>query len=177
MDSITPEQARADMEALGLPQVVLDAFDGAPIPEPLTWHMRASWELLWDFPEHQHKYFEGRITPLWTDHTGHTIVAYRHDGEKRGFFRFFLELPEGEEECDLGLSWPQILVRTFVDLYESEVELDEIRTIAALVRFDHVDRLLNELENTPLDTDEAYEAWHDRFASTLPRLDEPGGMP
>src|SRR5262245_12425128 len=97
MDFITRERARQDMLALGLPRIIIDAFDGCPLPYNLDIQFREPYPIFSMGPEAQAAYGQGRITPLWTGGGDYTIVAYHHSPTRKGFFRFSIESP-GEEQ-------------------------------------------------------------------------------
>jgi len=176
MEPIDLEQARANLVALRLPRVVLDAFDGKPIPEPMKWRFRCPWEMLLDLtPEQQAEYPAGRVTPVWSDHTGGMVTAYRHDGARPGFLRFVLEQPDVEDES--GLSWPQVLVRELTTMWEAEVDDEELEDIATQLGVAFFDPLIRELEENPRATEEEEQAWYRAFLARLPAHGADGGMP
>ena len=162
MDFITPEQARRDIIALGLPQIVLDAFDEKPLPYNLDlgFQLPAIFSL---GPEGHNEYGEGRITPIWQRSSSPTIVAYHHASARRGFFRFDIE-SQGEEE-PIGLTWQQVLVNEFKFLWELDYEWtdDRLREVAGWFHFKHIDLLIFELSQAKRDTFEQDEVWYRSF--------------
>jgi hypothetical protein len=162
MDYITREQAREDIVALGLPQIVLDAFDGKPLPYDLDIQFREPYQIFALGPKQQEIYGEGRITPLWTGCGDYTIVAYDHLPARKGFFRFNIELAVDEDE-PVGLSWQQILVEEFKFLWESEETDERLREVALWFEFKYIDLLIAELPQAKLDTCEKDALWYQSF--------------
>ncbi|CAN5498762.1 hypothetical protein BH11PLA2_BH11PLA2_03320 [soil metagenome] len=157
MDFITREQARRDIVALGLPQIVLDAFDGKPLQYNLDIEFREPYQIFSMPPEGQAVYGKGRITPVWTG--GDTIVAYHHAPARKGFFRFDIESP-GEEYQPVGLSWQQVLVKEFKFLWEQEWTDERLKEVAGWFCFKHIDLLIAELPKAKLDTFEKDALWY-----------------
>ncbi len=130
MDYITREQAREDIIALGLPQIILDAFDDKPLPYNLDIEFREPYQIFSMGPEGQDAYGQGRITPIWTGGGDYTIVAYQHEPKRKGFFRFDIESP-GEEYEPVGLSYQQVLVKEFKFFWEQEWTDEQLREVGA----------------------------------------------
>lgn len=166
MDFITREQARQDIVALGLPQIVLDAFDEKPLPYNLDIQFREPYTIFALGPEGQAAYGRGRITPIWTGGGAYTIVAYHHASERNGFFRFDIESPE-EEEHPVGLNWQQLLVKEFKFLWEMEWMDDRLREVAGWFGFKYIDLLIAELPQAKLDTFEKDTAWYRSFLNRI----------
>jgi hypothetical protein len=166
MDFVTREQARHDIVALGLPQIVLDAFDENPLPYNLDIEFRQPYQIFSLGPEGQAAYGQGRITPIWTGGGDYTIVAYHHAPARSGFFRFDIESP-GEEEQPSGLSWQQVLVKEFKFLWEQQWPDQRLREVAAWFRFNHIDLLIAELNQVKLDTFEKDTIWYQSFLKRL----------
>ena len=169
MDTITADEAHARIMELGLPSVVLTAFEGKPVPEVLQWQMRDPYEIFTEPTAHE-VYPPGGIVPLWSDHTGYTIVGIRERGAPLGFLRFGLER-EPTEPADIeGLSWQQIVVEDLVQIWEvgDDEELADraLREAATHLRFESVDRLLDALREPARNED--FENWHRAFLQTLP---------
>jgi hypothetical protein len=162
MDFITRDQARQDIVALGLPQIVLDAFDEKPLPYNLDVQFREPYTIFSLGPEGQAAYGQGRITPIWTGGGNSTIVAYHHAPERKGFFRFSIETRE-EEVPPVGMDWQQVLVQEFKVLWEHEWPDDRLKEVAAWFGFNHVDQLIAELPQANLDTFERNEVWYRSF--------------
>ncbi len=176
MDPITWEDARANLIALTLPAVLLDVFEQRDIPELLQWEFRDPYELfesstIPSLPVDYAVYPPGRITPLWSIHTGGVVVGYRHEGGLPGFLRFPLECRDGEV-FEEGLSYPQSLVAPLVSIWEGEEEESEAesaaRRAAALLEFPDIDRLLASLASTPRPSSGEHDAWYAAFLKTLP---------
>jgi hypothetical protein len=164
MDFITREQARQDIVALGLPQIVLDAFDDEPLPYNLDIQFREPYQIFSMGPEGHATYGQGRITPIWTG--GDTIVAYHHAPARKGFFRFGIELP-GEEEKTANLSWQQVLVKEFKFLWEQEWTDERLREVAGWFDFKYIDLLIAELPQAKLDTFAKDAVWYDSFLENV----------
>ena len=162
MDFITREHARQDIVALGLPQIVLDAFDAKPLPYNLDIQFREPYPILSMGPEGQAAYGQGRITPIWTGGGDYTIVAYHYAPARKGFFRFDIESP-GEEEKPVGLSWQQVLVKEFKFLWEQEWTDERLREVAGWFGFKYIDLLIAELPQATLDTFDNDAAWYKSF--------------
>jgi hypothetical protein len=162
MDFITQEQARQDIVALGLPQIILDAFDGKPLPYNLDIQFHEPYQILSMGPDIQASCGQGRITPIWTGGGDYTIVAYHHAPTRKGFFRFAIESP-GEEEQPIGLSWQQVLVKEFKFLWEQECTDERLREVAGWFGFKYVDLLIAELAQAKLDTFEKDALWYQSF--------------
>ena len=162
MDFITREQARQDIVGLGLPQIVLDAFDGKPLPYNLEAQFREPYPIFSMGPEGQAAYGRGRITPVWTGGGDYTIVAYRHAPATKGYFRFDIESP-GKEEQPVGLTWQQVLVKEFKFLWEQEWTDERLREAAGRFGFKYIDLLIAELPQAKLDTAEKDAVWYQSF--------------
>jgi len=162
MDFITREQARQDIVALGLPQRILDAFDGKPLPYNLDIAFREPYQIFAMEPEEQAAYGQGRITPVWTGGGDYTIVAYQHEPARKGFFRFDIESP-GEEYQPIGLSWQQILVKEFKFFWEQEWTDERLKEVADWFDFKHIHLLIAELPQAKLDTTEKDTLWYRSF--------------
>jgi hypothetical protein len=162
MNFITQEQARQDIVALGLPQVVLDAFDEKPLPYNLDIDFRVPYPIFSMGPEGQAAYGQGRITPIWTGGGDYTIVAYDHTAARKGFFRFDIESP-GEVQEPCGLTWQQVLVKEFKSLWEQEWTDERLREVAGWFDFKHIDLLIAELPEAKLDTFEKDTVWYRSF--------------
>jgi hypothetical protein len=162
MDFITREQARRNIVALGLPQIVLDAFDEKPLPYNLGIQFRGPYPIFSMGEEGQAAYGQGRITPLWTGGGDYTIVAYHHAPARKGFFRFDIESP-GEEEEPVGLTWQQVLVKEFKFLWEQEWTDERLREVASWFGFKYIDLLNAELPEAKLDTFEKDATWYHAF--------------
>jgi hypothetical protein len=162
MDFITREQARQDIGALALPQIVLDAFDGKPLPYNLDIQFREPNTIFSLGPERQAAYGQGRITPIWTGGGDYTIVAYHHSPTRKGFFRFDIETPE-EDEQSVGMNWQQVLVKEFKFLWETEMSDERLREVADWFEFKYIELLIAELPEANLDTFEKEAAWYQSF--------------
>lgn len=162
MDYITREQAREDIVTLGLPQIVLDTFDGKPLPYDLDIEFHEPYQIFALGPKEQGNYGEGRITPLWTGGGDYTIVAYHHLPARKGFFRFDIESSGGKDE-PVGLSWQQILVKEFKFLWESEWPDERLREVALWFGFNYIDLLIAELPQAKLNTFAKDAVWYQSF--------------
>ena len=168
MRPITWDEARRELVALALPEVVLTAFESPrQVPETLQWLMRDPGELF-EEPADFDAYPPGAITPLWAVQTGHIIVGHRRTGGAPGFLRFLLEETELVEE---GLSFDQLIVRDLVSVWEYEDDdataEERVREAASLLAFGPVDRLVEDLRATPRRTSQEYDAFLARFRATL----------
>jgi hypothetical protein len=161
MDFITREQARQNIVALGLPQIVLEAFDEKPLPYNLDIQFREPYPILSLGPKEQARYGQGRITPIWTGGGDYTIVAHHHDSTRQGYFRFDIET--AEEEQPIGMNWQQLLVKEFKYLWEAEIPDDELREVADWFHFKYIELLVNELPKANLDSFEKDTAWYQSF--------------
>jgi hypothetical protein len=162
MNYITKDEARANIVTLGLPQIVLDAFDGKPLPYDLDIQFREPYTIFSLGPDEQATYGEGPITPIWTGGGDYIIVAYHHLPARKGFFRFDIEAP-GEEEQPVGLSWQQVLVKEFKALWETEMPEDQIREVAGWFGFKYLDLLIAQLSDVENDSIEEDDAWYEAF--------------
>ena len=162
MDIITREQARKDIVALGLPQIILDAFDEKPLPYNLDIQFREPYPIFSMGPEGQAAYGKGRVTPIWTGGGDYTIVAYHHAPARKGFFRFHIESPE-EEEQPAGLTWQQVLVKEFKFLWEQEWTDERLKEVAGWFGFEYINLLIAELPQAKLDTFEKDAVWYESF--------------
>lgn len=164
MDFITREKARQDILALGLPQIVLDAFDEKPLPYDLDLQFREPYKIFGLGMNEQSRYGQGRITPLWGG-GGYRIVAYHHAPQRKGYFRFDME--SGEEQQPIGLSWQQILVKEFKFLWELEWPDERLREVAGWFSFNHIDLLIDELSHAELDTFAKDDSWYNAFLKRI----------
>jgi hypothetical protein len=165
MDFVTRDQARQDIIALGLPQIVLDAFDAKPLPYNLDIQFREPYQVFSVGEEGQAVYGLGRITPIWTGGGDYTIVAYHHAQTRKGFFRFDIE--SGEEEQPIGLTWQQILVKEFKFLWEQEWTDERLAEVAERFAFKYIDLLIAELSHAKLDTFEKNSVWYHSFLARV----------
>jgi hypothetical protein len=152
--------------ALRLPQIVLDDFDGKPLPYNLDLHFREPYPIFLIGAEGQAAYGQGGITPIWTGRGDYTIVAYHHAPARKGFFRFDIETPEKEEQPP-GLSWQQVLVKEFKFLWELEWTDERLREVADLFGFKYIDLLIAGLSQAKLDTFEKDAAWYCSFLKNV----------
>jgi hypothetical protein len=164
MDFITREQARHDIVALGLPQIILDAFDNKPLPYNLDIEFREPYQVFSMRPDVQMAYGQGRITPVWTGGGDYTIVAYHHASARKGFFRFDIESP-GEEYQPIGLSWQQVLVKEFKFLWEQEWSDERLKEVADWFGFKYIDLLIAELSQANLNDTVWYHSFLERVGS------------
>ena len=164
MDFITRSQARQDIIALALPQMILDAFDNKPLPYNLDISFCEPYQIFSMPVKVQAAYGQGRITPIWTG--GHTIVAYHHAPDRNGFFRFNIE-SQGEDFQSFGLNWQQVLVREFKFFWEQEWTDERLREVAGWFEFKCVDLLIAELSHAKLDTFEKDTAWYESFLQKI----------
>jgi hypothetical protein len=162
MDAITRAQARQDLVALALPQIVLDVFDGKVLPYNLDIYFGEPGAMFSLGAEAQAGYGQGRITPLWTDCD--TVVAYRQIPP--GYFWFDIETPWGEE-LPVGLSWQQVLVKEFKCLWEAQWPDERLREVAGWFGFEHIDLLIAELQQADLDTFEKDDVWYQSFLKRI----------
>ncbi len=167
MHFITREEARQNIVALGPPQIVLDIFDEKPLPYNLDITFRFPYPVFCLDPDGQAKYGQSRITPIWTGGGDYTIVAYHHDPNRLGFFRFDVE--DGEEEHPIGMNWQQVLVKEFKFLWETELSDEKLKEISELFGFNFIERMIDELRHAKLDTFERDAAWYHSF---LERIEE-----
>jgi hypothetical protein len=161
MDFITREMARQDIIGLGLPKIVLDAFDNKPLPYNLDIEFREPYQLFSIDAERQASIGHGRITPIWTGGGDYTIVAYHHTPVRKGYFRFDIE--SGEEYQPIGMSWQQVLVKEFKNLWEQEWSDELLREVAGWFEFKSIEHLLVELPLASLGTFEKDMAWYLKF--------------
>jgi hypothetical protein len=154
MDTITRDDARRRIVELGLPQVVLDAFDGRELPDVLELVIREPYELFAE-PTHLADYPPGRIVPLFSDGSGYTVYALRESGEPRGYLRFGLE-EVGEPPWDEGLSWADLARYLLIKIWEASEDDEageaDVREGATLLAYEPVDALVEELR---AETDDA----------------------
>lgn len=170
MDYTTRAQAREDIIALKLPQIILDAFDAKPLLYNLDIQFREPYPIFALDQEEQASYGTGRITPIWTGGGDYIIVGYHHDLARRGFFRFDIESP-GEESQPIGLSWQQILVKEFKFLWEDGWTTEQLREVAGWFEFKIADLLIGELEKKE-GTFEDDEAWYRAFLEKVGALSD-----
>lgn len=161
MQFLTREQARRNIVALGLPQIILDAFDEKPLPYNLDIHFRFPYQVFSYGPMQQGVHWKGPITPIWTGSGDYTIVAYDQNPERSGYIRFDIE--DGEPEDPMGLNWQQILVKEFKLLWELETPDDRLREVAKWFDFKHVEELIRELPRAKLDSFEKDTVWYQSF--------------
>lgn len=166
MDPISREEALAKIRELGLPSVVLDAFEGRALPEVLSDEMQSPRQV---FREGQSDYPPGSVIPLFAKpSSGDRIVALRERGGVAGFMEFTCEGPALLEE---GQSWEQIIAPVLIGLWENHSGDDlqaaaTVREAAALLAFPFVERLLAAVKDPAVK--ENYEAWRGRLIAALP---------
>jgi hypothetical protein len=165
MNFITRAEARQNIIELGLPEVVLDVFDEKALPYNLDLTFRYPYTVFCLDAAQQARYGIGKITPIWTDSSAYTVVAYDHAPERSGFFRFDIETAEIEHPA--GLNWQQALVRPLQSLWEDEMPDDRLREVADWFGFRHAETFLHELAQTKLDTAAKDAAWYESFIARL----------
>jgi hypothetical protein len=166
METILRDEAHTRIRHLGLPEVVLTAFEGRAVPEVLQRRMRDPYELFVE-PTRHGGYPLGRIIPLWSDHTGYTIVGYR-ESEPRGFLRFRLE-GDGRAPDIEGVTFQQIVVHDLVQIWEAEDDEDAadaaLREAADLLGFVHGERLIEAMRD-PMRIDD-FDVWERAFVQVV----------
>ena len=164
MEYITRDEARRNITGLGLPQIVLDAFDEKPLPFNLDLQFGYPYPVLTLGPLEQAAYPPGQITPIWA--AGCTIVAYSHAPARGGFFRFNIESPSKLEQ-PVGMTWQQVLVKEFTDLWEAEMPDERLREVARWFGFEYIELLIAELPVANPDTFEKDVAWYQSFLNRI----------
>ena len=167
MEQITKEQARSKIQKLGLPPIVLDVFDERPLPYSLKIQFQSPEHIFALDADGQKRYQVGNVIPLWTNTSGYCFFAYANGSNEDGYFRFDIETAESYEPT--GMTWQQVLVREFKELWESERPEKQLREISGLFEFRHTDAILAELssDGEKLDTFEKSERWHRDFLEKI----------
>jgi hypothetical protein len=97
---------------------------------------------------------------LWE--CGVSVTAYQHSQPRGRFIGFSLEDPE--EITVFGSTFQSVAAALLIQLWEDEKSDKELREIASLLKFRHLDRLLRECESRSRSENSAdYHAWRTRF--------------
>ena len=148
--------SRRELLELRLPQSVLAIFDGQPPHSALAYRCR----------DPQHIFSTpiepagGHITPLWE--CGISVTAYQHSQPRGRFIQFSLNHPENVTV--FGASFQPVVAALLITLWEDETSDQELREIASLLEFRHLDRLLRECAGrSRSESSVDYHAWRTRF--------------
>jgi len=161
---LTRQKSRNELRELRLPSSVLAIFDGQ-LP-----HAALAYRCLG--PEHVFSTLieptGGHITPLWE--CGVSVTAYQHSQPGGRFIGFSLEHPE--EVTIFGSTFQAAAAVLLIQLWEDEKSDKELREIASLLEFRHLDRLLRECENRARSEGAAdYHDWRARFCRSCENAD------
>lgn len=156
---LTLEQTRRNIVELGVPQIVLDAFDRKRLPYNLDIQFGFPSQVFYHGPMGYGFYSQHPVTPIWVG--DHSVAAYHHDPVRQGYFRFDFE--GGEEEAPVAMNWQQLLVKEFKFLWEAVTPDDRLRELANLFGFKYVELLISELSEAKLDTSERDTVWYESF--------------
>lgn len=153
---LTREESRKELIKMKLPAAVLDAFDGKFVHPALSYRCEEPCYIFsaQGLPEGIH------ITPLWE--RGMTVTAYQHEGQQGRFISFNLEDPK--DVTVIGPTFKSVVAALLIDLWENEKSEQELREVARLFGFRHLDELLRECESRArLETFAGYCAWRANF--------------
>lgn len=138
MAHISKEVARNLLVELGLPQVILDIFDGNP-PEDCSYRYGRPEEYYRMTEKLQADYGADAVVPFMDNSNFDVLFAY--DRQRRGFRRFYVEAPTAgltQPVC----SWQQLMAREFIDHYENEMDNASLREFAKWFDFHFVEELI-----------------------------------
>ena len=153
---LTRQESRNELQELRLPISVLAIFDGQ-LPHPaLAYRCRDPQHIFSTLIEP----VGGRITPLWECSV--SVTAYQHSQPRGRFIGFSLEHPE--DVTVFGSTFQAVAAALLVQLWEDEKSDKELREIASLLKFCHLDRLLREcMSRSRSESSADYRAWRTRF--------------
>ncbi len=166
---ITKEDSADLIQALGLPEIILNMYNGEKMPAPIDFSFGVPEAFFTMTGEEQLRYGNGHLFPIWDDGDFGIIVGY--DRQRKGFVRFYLE-QNGLESLPL-YTYQQIMVGEFVGFWEDLLgEYNEemsrcikpMKKFALLFDFDYVDELLEELQE---DVDYTDEEWLQSFITRI----------
>lgn len=150
------EESRKELLALQLPAAVLAIFDGKPHPSLAYYNCQDPYYIFSTPVEPGGVH----ITPLWE--CGISVTAYQHTQPRGRFIKFSLEDPE--DVTVFGLTFQSVAAAVLIELWEAEKSDTELREIASLLEFRHIDRLLRECESRSRSESFAdYRAWRTRI--------------
>lgn len=150
------QECRKELQELRLPKFVLAIFDGQ-LPHSALAYRCQDPHYIFSTPIEP---TGGRITPLWE--CGLFITAYQHSQPQGRFIAFSLERPE--DVTVFGSTFQSVAAALLIQLWEDEKADEELRAIARLLDFRHLDRLLHECESrSRSERCVDYQAWRTRF--------------
>ena len=135
------EDCRRVLTTLALPSIALSIFDGKVTHEALRYRCQSPYHVFAapvEIPG-------GDVTPLWE--CGVDLTAYQYSRSAGRFIRVSLESPE--EIRVIGSAFAIVVADLLSTLWEDEVPEADLREIARSFGFDHVERLLADLDATP----------------------------
>lgn len=153
---LTREESRKELIKMKLPAAALDVFDGKFIHAALSYRCEEPYFIFSAsvLPEGIH------ITPLWE--RGSIVTAYQHSWPHGRFITFNLEDPK--DVTVIGPSFKSVVAALLIDLWENEKSDQELREVARLFAFRHLDELLRECESRArLETFAGYCEWRANF--------------
>lgn len=154
--SLMREKSRKELIRMKLPAAVLDVFDGKFIHPALSFRCEEPCYIFSApiLPEGIH------ITPLWE--RGMTVTAYQHAWPQGRFITFNLEDPK--DVTVIGPSFKSVIAALLIELWENGKSDQELREVARLFGFRHLDELLRECESRArLETLAGYCEWRANF--------------
>ena len=136
---LTRQESRKELLSMKLPAAVLDLFDGNFVHPTLTYRCEEPYYIFSTpvLPDGNH------ITPLWE--RGMVVTAYQHIGSQGRFISFNIENPE--DVTVIGPSFKSVVAALLIDLWEHEISEMELREVARLFQFRHLNELLGECES------------------------------
>lgn len=139
--SLTRQESRKELLGMKLPAAVLAVFDGHS-PHPALSYRCQDPHYIFSTPAQPAGI---HITPIWE--CGITVTAYQHSQPQSRFIRFSLE-HSGDVKV-IGASFQSVVADLLIDLWEDETSDEDLRQVARLFEFRHLDELLRDCERQP----------------------------
>ena len=143
----TREEAARTLASLDVAEVFVECYRTKRLPLDLDIYFGPPEELFLA-PETQDAYTAGRLVPLLDD--GNFGVVTFYDPDKRSFVQKDVESPT--ETLVVLASWQQYLADLFIRVAESGVDDGDLKQVAGLIGFRHMEQALAFLDN-PEDRD------------------------
>ena len=129
------QMLRKEVLALNLPAIVSDIFDGAEIPEELSYRCGSPFHSLSD-----ESGLPAAFLPLWEC----DVVAVGFDRGSRQYLKISMEAPS--EPRFTVAAFEQAVADLMIDLWEDEVPDERLLEIALLFGFNRMQSLIEALE-------------------------------
>ncbi|NNC18072.1 hypothetical protein HJC22_20370 [Corallococcus exiguus] len=161
MAHISKEVAYNLIVELGLPQVILDIFEGNS-PEDCSYRYGRPDEYYRMTEEHQANYGADAVVPFMDNSNFDVLFAY--DRQRHAYLRFYVESPT-EGLAQPFCSWQQLMAQEFIRHYEDEMDNALLRDFAKRFDFHFVEELIELGERDCREDDERWLAECEKFVA------------